>query len=99
LVNSEFKTGRQVIRTVKYADDLVLLAKEEMVLKGAIDNLNDIGICYGMEMYVEVNEVIRISRKTSPVQVIIDQKQLANIDHFDYLGSMITNDARCTRKF
>jgi len=96
LVNSDFKTGRQVIRTVKYADDLVLLAKEEMVLIGAIDNLNDIGICYGMEMYVEV---IRISRKTSPVQVIIDQKQLANIDQFDYLGSMITNDARCTRKF
>jgi hypothetical protein len=31
---------------VKYADELVLLAKEETVLNGAIDNLNDIGICY-----------------------------------------------------
>jgi hypothetical protein len=28
----DFKIGEQVIRTVKYADDLVLLAKEEMVL-------------------------------------------------------------------
>ena len=97
MVNSDFKTGRQVIRTVKYADDLVLLAKEETVLKGAIVSLNDIGMCHGMEMCVEVNEVIKISRKSSPVQ-IIDQKQLANIDHFDYLGSTITSDARCRRK-
>jgi hypothetical protein len=28
----DFKIGRQVICTVKYADDLVLLAKEEMML-------------------------------------------------------------------
>jgi hypothetical protein len=28
----DFKIGGQVINTVKYADDLVLLAKEEMVL-------------------------------------------------------------------
>jgi hypothetical protein len=80
---------------VKYADELVLLAKEETVSKGAIDSLNYIGICYRMELYVEINEVIIISRKPSPV---IDQKQLANVDHFDYFGSMITNDARCTRK-
>ena len=29
---------RQIIQTVKYADDLVLMAKEEMVLQGMIDN-------------------------------------------------------------
>jgi hypothetical protein len=35
----DFKTG-QLIRTVKYADDLVLLAKEEMVLQSMFDILN-----------------------------------------------------------
>jgi len=30
----------QVIRTVKYANDLVLLAKEETLLEGTIDRLN-----------------------------------------------------------
>jgi hypothetical protein len=34
--SGDFKTG-QVIRTVKYADDVVLLAKEETVLQGMID--------------------------------------------------------------
>jgi hypothetical protein len=27
-----------------------------------------------------------------------DQKQLGNVECFKYLGSMITNDARCTRE-
>ena len=38
----DFKTGGQVIRTVKYADDLVLRAKEEAVLQGMIERLIDI---------------------------------------------------------
>jgi len=33
---------------VRYADDLVLLAKEEKVLQGLIDGLIEIGMCYGM---------------------------------------------------
>jgi hypothetical protein len=49
----DFKIGGQVIRTVKYADDLVLLAREETVLQGMVDRLIEIGRHYGMEMNVE----------------------------------------------
>jgi hypothetical protein len=38
---------------VKYADELVLLAKEEKVLQDMTDNRIEIGRCYGMEMNVE----------------------------------------------
>jgi ABC-type enterochelin transport system ATPase subunit len=38
---------------VKYADDLVLMAKEETVLQGMIHKLIEIGSCYDMEMNVE----------------------------------------------
>jgi hypothetical protein len=37
-----------LIRTLKYADDLVLLAQEETVLEGTIDKLIKVGRCYGM---------------------------------------------------
>jgi hypothetical protein len=43
---------------VKYADDLLLLAKEEMVLQDMIDKLIEIGRIYGME----TTKVMRISR-------------------------------------
>jgi predicted nucleotidyltransferase len=48
-----FRTGGQVIRSVKYAHDLVLQAKEETVTHSMTDRLNEIGIRYGMEMNVE----------------------------------------------
>jgi hypothetical protein len=47
--------GGQVICTVKYADDLVLVATEETMLQGMIDKLSEIGRFYGMEMNVEKN--------------------------------------------
>ena len=41
----DFKIGRKIIHSVKYADDLALLGKEETRI--------EIGRCYGMEMNVE----------------------------------------------
>ena len=49
----DFKMERQIIHTVKYADDLVLLANEEEVLQDMIDKLIEIGGCNGMEVNVE----------------------------------------------
>jgi hypothetical protein len=91
----DFKIGGQIIHTVKYADDLVLLAKEEKVLQDMIDKLTEIVRCYGMEMNVEKTKVMRISRQPFPVKIMIDQKQLENVESFKYLGNILTNDGRC----
>jgi hypothetical protein len=58
----DFKIG-QVIRTVKYADDLVLQAKEETVLQGMIYRLFEIGRRYEMEMNVEKTIVFLMARQ------------------------------------
>jgi hypothetical protein len=83
---------------VEYADDLVLLAREEKVLQGMIDRLIEIGRRYGMEMNVGKTKVTKVSRQPSPMKIMIDQKQLENVEYFNYLGSMIPSDARCTRE-
>jgi hypothetical protein len=93
----DFKIGGQIIHTVKYADDLVLLAKEDKVLQDMIDKLIKIGRCYGMEMNVEKTKVMRISKQPSPVKIMTVQKQLENVESFKYLGSILTNYGRCTR--
>jgi len=92
----DFKIGGQIIHTVKCADDLVLLAKEEKVLQDIIDKLIEIGRCYEMEMNVEETKVMRISRQPFPLKTVIDQKQLENVESFKYLGSMLINDGRCS---
>jgi hypothetical protein len=88
--------GGKIIQTVKYTGDLVLMAKEEMVLQGMIDKLIGIGRCYGMEMNVEKTKVMRISNQPATVTIMIDQKQLENVECFKYLGSLLTNYGRCT---
>ena len=40
--SGDFNIGGQIIEMVKYADDLMLMAKEENVLKGMIDNLTEV---------------------------------------------------------
>ena len=49
-----------------------------------------------MEMNVEKTKVMGISRQPSPVTIMIDQKQLENVESFKYLGSMLTKDGRYT---
>jgi hypothetical protein len=49
-----------------------------------------------MEFNVEKTEVMRISRQPFPVKLMIDQKQLENVESFKDLGSMLTDDGRCT---
>ena len=48
-VLGDFNIGGQIIQTVKYANDLVFMAKEETVLQGMIDKLIETGRYYGME--------------------------------------------------
>jgi len=79
----DFKIGGQIIHTVKCAEDLVLLAKEEKVLQDMIDKVIEIGRCYGMEINVEKTKVMRISRQLFPVKIMRDQKQLENVECFN----------------
>ena len=61
-----------------------------------IDKLIETGRYNGMEMNVEKTKLMRISRQPSPVTIMIDQKQLENVKCFKYLGSMLTDNGRCT---
>jgi len=47
-------------------------------------------------MNVEKTKVKRISRQSLPVKIMIDQKQVENVESFKYLGSILTSDGRCT---
>jgi hypothetical protein len=81
----DFKIGGQIIHTVKYTDDLVLLAKDEKVLQDMNDKLFESGRCYGMETNVKETNIMRISKQPLPVKIIIDQKLLENVDSLNIL--------------
>ena len=41
-------------------------------------------------------KAMKFSRQLPPIQIMIDQKQPENVEYFNYLCSMITDDASCT---
>jgi hypothetical protein len=43
----------------------------------------------------EKTKVMRISRQPFLVKLMIDQKQMENVESFKYLDSMLTNYGRC----
>jgi hypothetical protein len=43
-------------------------------------------------------QVMRISIQPSPVQIMTDQKQDENVEYFNYVGSITTNDAKHTHE-
>jgi len=47
-------------------------------------------------MNVEKTKVMKISRQPFPVKIMIDQKQLENVESFKYFVSVLTNYGRCT---
>ena len=75
----------------------MLLAREEEVRTTGHDrySIGDGRPC-GMGMNVEKTEVMRISRQSFPLPIVIGQKQLEKWNIFNCFGSRITNYARCT---
>jgi hypothetical protein len=61
-----------------------------------INQVIEIGKCYGIEINAEKLQVMRISRQLLPVKFIIDKKKLDNLESSKYLCRMLTNNGRCT---
>jgi len=53
--------------------------------------LIEICSCYGMEINVKRTKVMKILRQPSRVQIMMDQKQLDNVEYFNCLDSMIAS--------
>ena len=86
--------GSQLTHSVKRANELVLPVEEEMVIQGVTDTLIKAGRGHGVEMTGEKTKVKRISWQPSPVQNMINQKHLENVEYLSNLGSLIMNGVK-----
>jgi hypothetical protein len=67
-------------------------------IQGVIVGLLEFGRCSEMEINLGGGGGTKIiSVQPSQVQIKLDQYQMGNLEYFSSSGSMITNDARCTR--
>ena len=67
----------------------MLLTTEETVVQGITHRLAEVRRCYGIGLNVVKPKATEMSRQPSPVKIMIHQKQLENVEYFNYLGSLI----------
>jgi hypothetical protein len=41
---------------------------------------------------------MRVSRSNESLQIKVNSREVKDLDHFKYLGSVLTRDGYCTRK-
>ena len=49
-------------------------------------------------MNIDKSQVMRVSRNNESLHIKVDSRELKEVDHFKYLGSVLTRDGYCTRE-
>jgi len=96
-MNEGIKVGGKLVKALRFADDQAMLAQNQGGLQRMMDRLNMISMEYGMKINIRKTKVMKISRAVEPttVKITINGEQLEQVDKFCYLGSVVTQDAKC----
>ena len=91
------RIGGQNVNNIRYADDTVLVADSEEKLQVMLNEIKEESERRGLNINIRKTECMVIS-KSLPVPRInlrCGNQTVKQVDRFVYLGSMITEDARC----
>ena len=58
----------------------------------------DTEIKCGRELNIDKSQIIRVSRSNESLQIQENNREPKGIDHFIYIGSVLTRDSYCTRE-
>jgi hypothetical protein len=63
-----------------------------------VNRLVDTGRKYGLEISIDKSHIMRVSRSNELLQIKVNNRELKEVDHLKYLGSLLTRDGYCTRE-
>jgi len=86
-----------MITNLRYADDIILLATSEAELQELVDRLDRVGRRYSL--LINIDKIKVIASDGRGCCILIRNEQLAQLNTFPDLGSLITEDGECTTEF
>jgi len=75
---------------LRYADDIMLMATSEAELQELVDRLDRVSRRYSLLINTDKTKVMASDGITC--RILIQNEQLAQVNTFPYLGSLITED-------
>ena len=76
------------VNNLRYADDTVLIAKNQEKLQALVTQLDCVSKKFGMQINIKKTEVMVVSKNAvAPVcKILVDGSTLNQVEHFKYLG-------------
>ncbi|KAK2562750.1 hypothetical protein P5673_014468 [Acropora cervicornis] len=93
---SHTKTMEQLIMELLFADDCALLAHTEVALQNLVDHFSEASKAFGLTISLKKTEVLfqpAPLQNYTPPHITIDGTTPNSVEHFTYLGSVMSNDA------
>ena len=76
----------RIIKCMRIADDMALLAEDESILKNMLIDLNDTCEDYGLKINVNKTKVMVIGRKPKKIDMRNKDQSVEQVYSFKYLG-------------
>ena len=99
-LTAKMKSLQTPLQEVLYADDCALVAHAEQDLQRMLDCFSEASKLFGLTISLRETEVLHQPAPIHPLSptITIDDKPLANVEHFKYLGSAISCDVSLDRE-
>jgi len=89
--------GGRMITNLRYADDIILLATLEAEVQELVDRLDRVSRRYSLLINIDKTKVM--ANDGIACRILTQNEQLAQVNTFPYLGSVITEDGECPTEF
>jgi len=87
----------RMIANLRYADDIILLATSAAELQELVDRLGQVSRRYSL--FINIDKTKVMASDGIACRRLIQNEQLAQVNTFPDLGSLITEDGECTTEF
>jgi len=94
---SGLQIGGRMNTSLRYADDIILLATSEAELQELVDRLDRVSRKYSL--LINVDETKVMAGDGIACRILIQNEQMEQVDRFPYIESLITEDGKCTTEF
>jgi hypothetical protein len=96
--NGGITIGGKKICNLRYADDTTILASSEAELIHLLQRIEDVSLTMGLKINRDKTRIMIIDRANNNQNHLVMINNIAVVDKFVYLGSLITNKGGCTEE-
>lgn len=90
--------GGKRVECLRFADDMAVMAENELELLDMMKDLERACLKYGMKINVKKTKVMMLGRISKTINLTIEGKRLEEVKQFRYLECLISLDCKCEKE-